>query len=190
MRQCLVLVSLWLAACGGGASGPTASGAHASTPPSGTAGGDCPARAQLAAAEDALGECRALRASDPGWPARGQYDTTLTRLSAHLSSLDPPRAVASEDVQPLAEEMWELLDQVEFPAGTEAARARAETAAERLLRERDVRAAPGAAIEALDSIAQVASVADPTGGVDRCAAENVHVGESRIAEATCESADQ
>jgi hypothetical protein len=181
MGRLAVLVSLLLGACG--AAAPRATTSEASSDP-----GACAARAQLAQAEDALGGCRAAHASDPGWPARGEYDTTVARLSAHLASLDPPRALSSDDVQPLAEEIWELLDQLDL-AGGSPERARAETAAERLLRERDVRAAPGAAIEALDAVTQIAVVADPTGGIDPCAAESLRVGEARIGETACEARD-
>jgi len=131
----------------------------------------CATAAEIARAEATLGTCRTTHASDPGWPARGAYDAIVPRLSAHLASLDPPREVTTDEVQPLAEQMWALLDQVHFPDAARATRDRAEDAAERLLRERDVRAAPGAAIEALDAIAQVGAVADPTGGTDPCAPE-------------------
>jgi hypothetical protein len=181
MRLALVLVSLSLPACGGSGPAPTATDATDTS-----SGGECAARERLATAEDVLGECRAAHVSDAGWPARGEYAGLLPRLSAHLASLDPPRPVTSDEVQPLAEGIWELLDQVEFPPGTETARSRAEDAAERLLRERDTRAAPGAAIEALDAVTQIGSVADPTGGVDPCAAEGVSVGEARIAESACQ----
>lgn len=182
MRLASVLVTLSLVACGGASTGSgTSDEASASS-----SGGECAARTELAEAEDALGACRATHASDPGWPARGEYDGLLPRLSSHLASLDPPRAVTSDEVQPLAEGIWELLDQVAFPAGTESTRARAEDAAERLLRERDTRAAPGAAIEALDAVTQVGSVADPTGGVDVCASEGVRVAVARVAQDACE----
>jgi hypothetical protein len=176
MRAAHVLVCLSLAACGGGTA--TGGGSAASS------GGECPGRAALATAENALGECRATHVSDAGWPARGAYDALLPRLSSHLASLDPPRVVASEEVQPLAEGIWELLDQIEFPAGTDAARGRAEDAAERLLRDRDARSAAGAATEALDAITNVGAVADPT--VDPCAPEAQRVADARPAENVCE----
>lgn len=184
MRFGRVLVCLGLVACGG-ARAETGSSDRASR----SSGAECPGRAELAAADDALGECRAAHASDAGWPARGTFDTLLPRLASHLTSLNPPRPVTSDEVQVLAEGIWELLDQVEFPEGTEPARARAETAAERLLRERDSRAAPGAAIEALDAVTQIGSVADPSGGADPCAGENLRVAETRVEENACEQSE-
>lgn len=185
MRLGVVFACLAVCACGG-----ARAESGVATDPATSAGAECPAREALAVAQDALGVCRAVHASDAGWPARGEYDAVLPRLSAHLASLDPPRPVTSDEVQPLAEEIWELLDQMEFPAGTEAARGRAETAVERLLRERDARAAPGAAIEALDAVTQIGALADPTGGVDPCAAEDLRVGEARLDESACESQGQ
>jgi hypothetical protein len=182
MRLGVVFACLAVSACGGA----RPESRVADDPPT-SSGAECSAREALAAAQDALGTCRAAHASDAGWPARGEYETVLPHLASHLASLDPPREVTSDEVQPLAEQIWELLDQVEFPAGSEAARGRAETAAERLLRERDARAAPGAAIEALDAVTQIGVVADPSGGVDPCAAEDLHVGEARLGESACES---
>jgi hypothetical protein len=178
-----VLLGFLLVACGGAP-------ARTDTPYHDTDEGEgqCPARGLLASAADALGDCRAHHASDPGWPARGAYDTLLPRLASHLASLDPPRAVTPDEVQPLAEGIWELLDQVEFPAGSETARQRAEDATERLLRDRSVAAAPGAAIEALDAVTQIATVADPMGGADPCAGEALHVAEARAAESECTAA--
>lgn len=184
MRLAAVLVCFAASACAPGAR------ATVTTDPSPSAGGECPAREVLAAAESSLGDCRASHAADPGWPARGAFDALLPRLTAHLASLDPPREVTSEEVQPLAEGIWELLDQVTFGAGTEPARGRAETAAERLLRERDARAAPGAAIEALDAVTQIGAVADPSAGADPCAAEALHVGEARIDAGACAPAGE
>jgi hypothetical protein len=89
-------------------------------------------------------------------------------------------------MQPFAEGIWELLDQVEFPPGAEAARARAEDAAERLLRDRDIHTAPGAAIEALDAVTQIGAVADPSGGADPCAAEDLRVQQARAESGACE----
>lgn len=173
----LLLASL-LIACGGAS---TTSSPLTET----TSGGDCPARSELAAAEQTLGECRARNAADPGWPARGAFDALMPRLAAHLASLEPARVVTADEVQPLAEEIWELLDQADLPAGAATLRSRAEDAAEHLLRDRDVRTAPAAAIEALEAVTQIAAVADPAGGVAPCATETAHAADARERESRC-----
>ena len=109
----------------------------------------------------------------------------MPRLASHLASLDPARVVTADEVQPLAEEIWELLDQADLPAGAATVRARAENAAERLLRDRDVRTASGAAIEALEAVTQIAGVADPAGGGAPCATESAHAADARERESRC-----
>ena len=184
MRLPVVLGCSWLLACAG--AGPSG-GASA---PRSSAGGECAARPELAQAEVSLATCHADHASDPGWPARGAFDALVPRLASHLASLDPPREVTTDEVQPLAEGIWELLDQVDFPPGSEPARGRAEDAAEALLRDRGERAAPGAAIEALDAVTQLGAVADPSGGADPCAAEALRVAEARAGATTCASVER
>ena len=173
-----VLVCLSLAAC--------ASPARTAEPAPASAGGECPAREALGPAEEALGACRATHASDPGWPARDAYEALIPRLTAHLASLEPARFVTADEMQPFAEGIWALLDQVDFPSGTKAARSRAEDAAERLLRDRDIHTAPGAAIEALDAVTQIGTVADPSGGADPCAAEDLRAQQTRAESGACE----
>lgn len=173
---------MWLSllgACASTASTPTP---RAETESSGS---ECPARSHVSGAEIALAGCRTEHASDPAWPARSAYDALLPRLSAHLASLQPPREVTADEVQPYADETWELLDRISFPPSAEPARARTEDAVERVLRERDAGSAPGAAIELLDAVTQLGIVADPTGGVDPCAAEVLVLAQARLEGETC-----
>jgi len=179
MRRVVVFVCLSLAGCGG-------STTPSSAPTVASAGDECPARGELAEAEEHLGACRAAHASDPSWPARDAYDAIVPRLAAHLASLSPPRAVTSEEVQALAEAIWALLDRVPLAPDVESARGRAESAAEELLTQRTLQAAPGAAIEALDAVTQIAAAADPSGGADPCAGEDLRRARARIDEQECD----
>lgn len=181
MRLGVVLLCLSLAACGGATA--TASSPR---PAEGTGGAERPGCDRVASAARTLGGCRGTHAADPGWPARGAYDALVPRLTSHLASLEPARPVTSDEVEPLAEASWDLLDQITISPGTEPARGRAETAIERLLRERDPDAAPGAAIEVLGAVTQLAAVADPTGGADPCAAEALALAQARASGDVCE----
>lgn len=145
----------------------------------------CAARAELARTEAELADCRATRSEEPGWPARADFDALVPRLSAHLASLSPARSVSSDEVQPLAEGIWELLDRAQLPESASSARDRAETAAEALLRDRDADHAVPAATEALDAVNAVASAAAPPRPADPCAAVAMHVDQAREAAARC-----
>lgn len=145
----------------------------------------CAARAELARTEAELADCRATRSEEAGWPARAHFDALVPRLSAHLASLSPARSVSSDEVQPLAEGIWELLDRAQLPESASSVQDRAETAAEALLRDRDADHAAPAATEALDAVNAVALAAAPPTPADPCTAVASRVEEARAAAARC-----
>ncbi len=150
--------------------------AHAAPPPAVTAESSGPIDAPGGGAEVrrtalALEQCRTTHASDPTWAGRDALDTLEARLRAHLASLRPPRVVAPEEVQPLAEALWGLLDQGSLGPGHDATVDRAEAAAERLLRDRGEDACVAAAQDALAAAQEIGTVADAAHGVDPCEAE-------------------
>jgi hypothetical protein len=172
-----VWVALGLVGCGAPHAASTAE----------SSGGEvvCEARAELARSETELADCRATRSEEPGWPAHAHFDALVPRLAAHVASLSPARSVSSEEVQPLAEGIWELLDQVALPESESAVRDRAETAAEALLRDRDAEHAGAAAAEALDAVNAVATAAAPPTPADPCTAIAARVDAARAQASRC-----
>lgn len=134
-----------------------------------TSGGEaCDARMASDALESELAACHEAHPAEPPWSAQASYDAVFEQVRAHLGSTSEPREVTSEEAQPIADAIWALLDELTFTAQTESLRARAEDAAEGLLRDRDRDHSVAAAHAAFDAVTSIRATLHPP-APDPCA---------------------
>ncbi len=127
-----------------------------------TSGGEaCRSRTDADELAAELATCREGVLAEPDWPAQAAYDTAFELVRAHLQDVSPPREVTSEEVQPIADAIWALLDAVTFPPQPDTLRTRAEDATEALLRDRGREPSATAAQAAFEAVTAIRATLHP-----------------------------